>query len=150
MGYLIEKPKKVSEKEFILDCLEADTYRNYISDLPLINYDEVYVLKKDAVNIGISFLNIKKSPINNIAYPIIYLDEKYRKDNNLVIMNLIEHLFVEHVASKIVIQIYDNNILMLNCMKAFKINYCGHIKHIKNMNGSKVGISFFDINREEW
>ncbi|EEU7817802.1 hypothetical protein HED71_002853, partial [Listeria monocytogenes] len=61
MGYLIEKPKKVSEKEFILDCLEADTYRNNISDLPLINYDEVYVLKKDAVNIGISFLNIKKS-----------------------------------------------------------------------------------------
>lgn len=42
MGYLIEKPKKVSEKEFILDCLEADTYRNYISDLPLIMMKSMY------------------------------------------------------------------------------------------------------------
>lgn len=150
MEYLIEKPKGFLDEKFVLRCLESSIYRSYISDRTRVSYDDVFILKKDTTNIGITFLNLKKTPENNIAYPIIYLDEKFRRDNNLVIMRLIEYIFVECSASKIVIQIYDNNVSMLNCMKAFKINYCGHINSIKTINDSNIGISFFDIDKKEW
>lgn len=142
---LFRVPRSQEEFSFINDCQMKTDYRSVINDTE-IKIGGTFIISWDNIDVGIFIPNIHKLTEFSNSRPIIYILKKYRVYTSYVICKMVQYLFEIKKVDRLIIQVYSNNIQMINFMKNFKIPLRGEVKEIRNIDGKLVSILFFDIN----
>ncbi|MFP7421363.1 hypothetical protein SFC10_01325 [Streptococcus ruminicola] len=147
-------PKSQEDFSFIESCQIKKDYISNINDSVRtgdrsdINDTSTLIITDEGIRIGIFIPNVYKVTGLSNGRPIIYVLKEYRILSSFVICEMVRYLFEVKKVDRLIIQIYSNNIQMINCMNNFEIPMRGEIKEIRNLDGEFVSILFFDISVE--
>ncbi|MCE2059476.1 hypothetical protein ACXOM1_08970 [Streptococcus thermophilus] len=142
-------PESKEDSSFIEKCYKKIDYRRNIN-VGEMDVSDIFIINNGSKNIGIFSPNILE--VTNLIHsrPIIYLLKEYRIHSSNAICEMIFYLFEVRNVDRIIIQVYSDNIQMVNCMKNLKIPMRGSVKDIRIFEGKLMSILFFDISLERY
>lgn len=146
------KIKGISNKDdftFLDYCYSQSDFKSNIST-NVENDNEVLILKKDDNNIGVFIPCLEH--ITELVYsrPVLYILKEFRNKASIIICKAIEYLFEVKEVDRVIIQIYQNNIQMINSMKNLSISYRGRINIMNTESKKKRYLYFYDIDFDKY
>lgn len=142
-------PSSVEDFSFIKKCQMEKDFGNNIDESG-IKASNIFIINDGSNNIGIFIPNIHKITELTHSRPVIYILKEYRINSSYIICEIVLYLFEVRMVDRVIIQVYSNNIQMVNFMKNLNIPLRGEVNNIRVVDGKKVSMIFYDISVEKY